>query len=302
MLVRRLVTGVRSSCEASATSWRCACTEASSALIECSSASSIALKLLARRPSSSSPEGLMRPLRSWVSATCSVACVRRLSGCTAAPATSRPSSAGERDAADDEQREDQAQAASRLSTSVSGWANCTARPLPSGSARTRRWMPSTSASRKNGLPPCAASARVRASTGSDTPCARALDDRALGVDHLLVAAHLVGAGRKAAEDVAGAAGGLSCSCCARCGAARRRAPPGGAAEQPFGGEPQARASPQRVAAGPLASSARSEPVARASAVAQLRVDLAVQLVGGEHVDEHARRARPRSRRRRRRRS
>ncbi len=50
MFVRRLVTGVRSSCEASATSWRCACTDASSALIERSSASSIALKLLAEAP------------------------------------------------------------------------------------------------------------------------------------------------------------------------------------------------------------------------------------------------------------
>ena len=93
MFVRRLVTGVRSSCEASATSWRWACTESSSALTDCSSASSIALKLLARRPISSSPAGLMRPLRSWVRATCSVARVRRLSGSTAAPATSRPSSA-----------------------------------------------------------------------------------------------------------------------------------------------------------------------------------------------------------------
>ena len=51
----------------------------------------------------------MRPLRSWVSATCSVACVSRLSGSTAAPATSRPSSAASAIAADVEQREDQAQ-------------------------------------------------------------------------------------------------------------------------------------------------------------------------------------------------
>ena len=93
MFVRRLVTGVRSSCEASATSWRWACTDASSALIERSSASSIALKLLARRPISSSLVGSIRPLRSWVGRRARSASVSRLSGSTAAPATSRPSSA-----------------------------------------------------------------------------------------------------------------------------------------------------------------------------------------------------------------
>ena len=54
MLVRRLVTGVRSSCEASATSWRWARTDSSSAAREASSRSSIALKRVASWPTSSS--------------------------------------------------------------------------------------------------------------------------------------------------------------------------------------------------------------------------------------------------------
>ena len=111
MFVRRLVTGVRSSCEASATSWRCACTEASSALIERSSASSIALKLRARRPISSSPAGSMRPLRSCVQrdvlGRLREALERQHGGAGDEP----PEQRRERDAAEVQQREDQAQAA-----------------------------------------------------------------------------------------------------------------------------------------------------------------------------------------------
>ena len=47
MFVRRLVTGVRNSCDASATSWRCARTDSSSAAREVSRLSSIALKRVA---------------------------------------------------------------------------------------------------------------------------------------------------------------------------------------------------------------------------------------------------------------
>ena len=69
-LARIDVSGVRSSCEASATSWRWASREASSA-------PSIALKAAARRPGSSSAIGSMRWCRSPVAVTCSAAAVRR---------------------------------------------------------------------------------------------------------------------------------------------------------------------------------------------------------------------------------
>ena len=123
MFVRRLVTGVRSSCEASATSWRCASTEASSALTERSSASSIALKLPARRPISSSPTGSMRRLRSRVAATCSVASVRCFSGCTAAPATRRPKSAASAMPPTSSSTRIRRRRLSRLSVSLSGSAS-----------------------------------------------------------------------------------------------------------------------------------------------------------------------------------
>ena len=69
MFVLRLVSGVRSSCEASATSCRCA-------RLESSSAASIVLKLVASRPSSSSPVEVdsIRCERSRVSVTASVVC------------------------------------------------------------------------------------------------------------------------------------------------------------------------------------------------------------------------------------
>ena len=67
-LVRSEVSGVRSSCDASATSWRCARWESSSA-------SSIVLNDAARRASSSSPCASMRRDRSRVRATCSAVSV-----------------------------------------------------------------------------------------------------------------------------------------------------------------------------------------------------------------------------------
>ena len=84
MFVRRLVSGVRSSCDASATSWRC---ERSAS----ASASSIVLKLAPRRLSSSVPSARIRRLRSRVRATCSAASVSCFTGVSAARATSRPS-------------------------------------------------------------------------------------------------------------------------------------------------------------------------------------------------------------------
>ena len=82
-LARIEVSGVRSSCEASATSWRWASREASSA-------PSIALKAAARRPGSSSATGSMRWCRSPVAVTCSAVAVRRPSGRVAARETPTP--------------------------------------------------------------------------------------------------------------------------------------------------------------------------------------------------------------------
>ena len=80
MFVRSDVTGVRSSCDASATSWRWAWTESSSARREPSSVSSIVLKRAAMRPTSSSPGTSMRRPRSSVCVMCSAAAVRSVTG------------------------------------------------------------------------------------------------------------------------------------------------------------------------------------------------------------------------------
>ena len=73
MLVRSEVTGVRSSCEASATSRRCAACEACTR-------SSMASKRCAIRPTSSSPRAPMRRPRSPVASMCSAARVSSLIG------------------------------------------------------------------------------------------------------------------------------------------------------------------------------------------------------------------------------
>ncbi len=86
MLVRSVASGVRSSCEASATSRRWAASERSSA-------ASISLKLAARRPSSSSPRTSIRWVRSWVRATSSAASETSPAGASAVRATTGPSAA-----------------------------------------------------------------------------------------------------------------------------------------------------------------------------------------------------------------
>ena len=106
MFVRRLVSGVRSSCEASATSCRCAFSDRSSA-------SSIVLKLSARRESSSRPFASIRLSRSCVSVTCSVARVSRRTGASAARATTSPSAPAMRDPAERDEQEQQAQVRER---------------------------------------------------------------------------------------------------------------------------------------------------------------------------------------------
>jgi hypothetical protein len=86
MFVRKLVSGVRSSCPASAARRRCA-------RCDSSSASSIALKLPASRPTSSLPVVSIRRDRSRVSATSSTAEVSRRTGRSAARATMKPRTA-----------------------------------------------------------------------------------------------------------------------------------------------------------------------------------------------------------------
>ena len=81
MFVRMLVKGVRSSCPASATS--CCCCRR-----DVCSASSMALKLRARRPTSSSLATSIVPASSWVRATCSAALVSRSTGRSARRASS----------------------------------------------------------------------------------------------------------------------------------------------------------------------------------------------------------------------
>ena len=82
-LVRRLVSGVRSSWEASRTSWLWARRDDSSA-------SSSRLKVRRRRPSSSGPPGESRRETSVVSARSSTVSVSELSGTSAVRATSQP--------------------------------------------------------------------------------------------------------------------------------------------------------------------------------------------------------------------
>ena len=81
--VRRLVSGVRSSCDASSTSWLWARREDSSA-------SRRRLKVRRRRPSSSGPPGESRRETSVVSATSSTESVSEFSGMRAVRATSQP--------------------------------------------------------------------------------------------------------------------------------------------------------------------------------------------------------------------
>ena len=102
MFVRRLVIGVRSSCEASATSWRWAATERSSV-------SSIALKCAASSPISSWVSTSIRRPRSSVAAMWRAASVTCAIGATTLRETSRPERDRERHAAEDDEQQDQPQ-------------------------------------------------------------------------------------------------------------------------------------------------------------------------------------------------
>ena len=98
---------MRSSCDASETSCRCARAESSSA-------ASIVLKLAARRLSSSRPCASMRRDRSRVSVTSSVVRVRRRTGASAAPATREPESRRDGDPAAGDEEQQQLDPAQRL--------------------------------------------------------------------------------------------------------------------------------------------------------------------------------------------
>ncbi len=119
--VRRLVIGVRSSCDASATSWRwrhCAS----------SSAPSIALKLTPSRPSSSRPVASTRRERSPVERTSSAASASRSTGRTAGRASSRPNNAP---------RPHRPRSAGRTAAAA-GRARCPSRPAAARSAASAR--------------------------------------------------------------------------------------------------------------------------------------------------------------------
>ena len=126
-LVRSDVSGVRSSCDASATSWRCARWESSSA-------SSIVLNDAASRASSSPPVASIRRERSRVRATCSAVSVRSVTGRTAWRVASRPRNAASAMPASATRPSPSRSRESASSTSVSGRATCIAVPF----ARPRR--------------------------------------------------------------------------------------------------------------------------------------------------------------------
>ena len=215
-----------------------------------------ALERVEHRVEAAAPAGrsrLRRPARCAgsgpaCSATCSVASVRRLSGCTAAPATSRPSSAASampptsssarirrrrrEQAVDFGQRLGElhgAPGAERLGEHAQVHA------VDAGVAEERL--------RRRARPARACAA----STGSDDAARRAQRAIApLGVDQLLVAAHLVGVGRQLPNRLRAARAARRG--CAR-GARRRRAPApssGCAVERAF-----ERRAPSALSATPL---------------------------------------------------
>ncbi len=103
MFVCRLVSGVRSSWEASATNRRCVSSDSSSE-------ASIVLKEAPRRASSSRPPSGTRSLGSPVSAIRSAAAVRRRTGASVAPETRAPAAAAISNPAERDEEQDEPQA------------------------------------------------------------------------------------------------------------------------------------------------------------------------------------------------
>ena len=164
MLVRSEVTGVRSSCEASATSRRWAACEACTR-------SSIASKRCAMRPTSSSPRAPMRRPRSPVASMCSAARVSSLMGRMTGRAKSRASSAANAVPTSTSSASTIRRRPSTASTLSSERPSCTA-PRPSiGTVMTRRCTPSAVRSVRNGTPapPPPAAARSPLATPIASP-------------------------------------------------------------------------------------------------------------------------------------
>ena len=159
MFVRRLVSGVRSSCDASETSCRCARAESSSA-------ASIVLNVDASRESSSRPCTSMRRERSRVSLTSSAVCVSLRTGASAARDTSRPSAAATAMPVPAIRKRKSLMRSSVLSVSLIERATCNAKPFPP-TVRTRSFTPASVLFVKySPPPPPRASARTSLLTGS----------------------------------------------------------------------------------------------------------------------------------------
>ena len=162
MFVRRLVSGVRSSCDASETSRRWASTESSSA-------ASIVLNATARRPSSSLRSVSTRRRRSCVAVMSSAASVSRRVGTSADCATPRPSRAARALPPRAMANRIQRSRSSTPSTSSSGRAICSAKPRAGRDGDDAEVRPRDGGvARRTARPAPAATATVRSSTGSSS--------------------------------------------------------------------------------------------------------------------------------------
>ena len=194
MLVRSVASGVRSSCEASATSRRWAASERSSASI-------ISLKLAASRPSSSSPRTSIRRVRSWVRATSSAASETSPAGASAARATTGPSAAASATPPALTRNRIRTRSERVSSVSSSEVATCRAAPSASGWVSTRRGC------RRRRRRPRSAAPAARghlSGAGGDRDLDRApgrRDHLAVGADDLAQRRRAAGIRRRQGEDL-----------------------------------------------------------------------------------------------------
>ena len=177
MFVRRLVSGVRSSCDASETSWRCARAESSSA-------ASIVLKRR-REPRELVAAGGVDPAREVrVSETSSAVCVSRCTGASSGPRDDEAEPGGERDP--DRRAIRKSSVLIRSSARVDLLERARDLERDAGTVDRERVArggasPATSASAKNGSRSPAGDARAPArSTGRSTVARRGADRAAVG--------------------------------------------------------------------------------------------------------------------------
>ena len=198
-----------------------------------------------------------------------------------------PEHGGERDAADHQQREDQPQAGKQAVDFGERLGELHGVPVAQRLGQHAQ-VDAVDARVAQERLAAVRRQRARARVHRQRHCFRRADeDRAVGVDHLLVAAHLVGTRGQAAEDVAAARARPR----GRLGVGRAHRSPGSigrGVEYPFGGQLQPLAAAERGAAEAFGVERPHELAARTRAVAQLRVEEAVQLIGGEHVGEDRR--------------